>query len=142
MGFSLDHVVLWVEDPLRSLAFFEEVVGLPGVRVAEFRAGAVPFPSVRVSEGALLDLMARGNAAGADRLADAPGSAGHPVNHVCLAMDAAGFDGLRKRLADHGTPASAVSEGSFGARGAAVRSCYFRDPDGNVVEARHYPERG
>lgn len=55
MSLSLDHVVLWVADPLRSLEFFESVVGLAPVRVAEFRAGQAPFPSVRVSDVTILD---------------------------------------------------------------------------------------
>ena len=33
---------------------------------------------------------------------------------------------------------SSMMEQSFGARGLATRAFYFRDPDGNVVEARYY----
>ena len=49
MQAKLDHVVLWVADPLRSLEFYENVVGLAPVRADEFREGKAPFPSVRVS---------------------------------------------------------------------------------------------
>jgi glyoxylase I family protein len=138
MSRHLDHVVLWVEDPLRSLAFLEEVVGLEGVRVAEFRAGSVPFPSVRVSPHTILDLMPRIAAPMVDAMVGASGSAGHPVNHVCLAMDQAELERLRERLAARGSPSTEIIRQSFGARGPAEAAFYFRDPDGNVFEARHY----
>ncbi|MFD7131487.1 VOC family protein [Streptomyces sp. NPDC059894] len=134
----LDHVVLWVRDPLASADFYDRTVGLETVRVAEFAAGEVPFPSVRVNDEALLDLMPR---TAAERMTMLPGSAdsaGHPVNHICLALSRAAFDALGTRLADHAVPSSEISHGSFGARGDATRSFYFRDPDGNVIEARHY----
>jgi glyoxylase I family protein len=134
----LDHVVLWCEDPIRSLDFYERVVGLPGVRVAEFRDGKAPFPSVRVSAGSIIDLMSRAGAPAVEAMVGAPASAGHPVNHVCLAMDREGFDALRRRLADNDVTTSKVMEQSFGAQGLAVQAFYFRDPDNNVLEARHY----
>jgi glyoxylase I family protein len=140
---SLDHVVLWVEDPLRSVAFYEGVVGLAGVRVDEFRAGKAPFPSVRISEGAILDLMAKRMAPMLNAMASAKApvtasSAGHPVNHVCLAMSEAEYTALRARLTAHGIDTSAQMTGSFGARGFAPQAYYFHDPDGNVLEARYY----
>jgi hypothetical protein len=49
MQAKLDHVVLWVAEPLRSLEFYERVGGLIPVRADEFREGKAPFPSVRVS---------------------------------------------------------------------------------------------
>ncbi|PAX84622.1 dioxygenase, partial [Streptomyces albidoflavus] len=51
-----------------------------------------------------------------------------------------GFDALAARLERLGAPVSETGRGSFGARGAATRSFYFGDPDGNVIEARHYDE--
>ena len=95
----IDHVVLWVVDPLRSLDFYARVVGLPTVRAEEFRAGRVPFPSVRVSEKSILDLMACALAPSVDELTRSQGSAGHPVNHVCLAVGRDEFAALRGWLA-------------------------------------------
>jgi len=60
---EIDHIVLWVEDVERALAFYEGVVGLTPERAELFGRGEAPFPSVRVSAGSLLDLMPR---AGAD----------------------------------------------------------------------------
>ncbi|MFJ5777171.1 VOC family protein [Streptomyces sp. NPDC093094] len=134
----LDHVVLWVRDPVASARFYETAVGLEPVRLTEYTEGGAPFPSVRVSEDSVLDLMALDTAARMTMLPGAADSAGHPVNHVCLALPADRFDALRTRLEDLDVPVSDYSHDAFGARGSARRSFYFRDPDGNVVEARHY----
>jgi catechol 2,3-dioxygenase-like lactoylglutathione lyase family enzyme len=144
MSRTLDHVVIWVEDPLRSVEFFENVVGLPGVRVDEFRAGKAPFPSVRVSSEAIIDLMPKAAAPILDGMAAAhggpTGSAGHPVNHVCIAMCQSEFESLRRRLEERGIAPGLSMERSFGARGSAPRAFYFQDLDGNVLEARYYDE--
>ncbi|MBC9724675.1 VOC family protein [Streptomyces sp. TRM68367] len=134
----LDHVVLWVRDPIASAAFYEKAAGMEPVRLTDFAAGTVPFPSVRLNEETIFDLMPL---AMAERMTMVPGAAdssGHPVNHVCLSLPSDGFDTLRARLENQTVPVSDVSRDSFGARGPAKRSFYFRDPDGNVFEARHY----
>lgn len=143
MSRTLDHVVIWVEDPLRSVEFFEAVVGFPGERVAEFRAGEVLFPSVRISDETILDLMPRAFAPRMNAIAGAADpatgdSAGHPVNHVCIAMSEEEFEALRGRLAQRGITPVGEMQRSFGARGLAPRTYYFRDLDGNVFEARYY----
>ncbi|MFE6161578.1 VOC family protein [Streptomyces sp. NPDC056486] len=138
----LDHVVLWVRDPAAAADFYERVLGLEPLRVAEFTAGEASFPSVRLNEETIFDLAPLTLA---ERMSVVPGadkSAGHPVNHVCLALAETGFEALRARLEEHGTPVSDISYDAFGARGRARRSFYFRDPDGNIFEARHYGEAG
>ncbi|MFD5569302.1 VOC family protein [Streptomyces cadmiisoli] len=134
----LDHVVLWVRDPVAAADFYEKAVGLEPLRVTEFTAGEVSFPSVRLNEESIFDLAPFALAEGMDVLPDAAASAGHPVNHVCLALSEHDFDALRARLEEGGVPVSGISRDAFGARGAARRSFYFRDPDGNILEARHY----
>ncbi|GGV67340.1 VOC family protein [Streptomyces griseoloalbus] len=134
----LDHVVLWVRDPIAAAGFYEKAVGLEPVRLTDFSVGEAPFPSVRVNQETILDLMP---VARADRMTMLPGAAessGHPVNHVCLSLPADDFDALRSRLEERSVPVTDLSHDSFGARGPAKRSFYFRDPDGNVFEARHY----
>lgn len=140
MPYHIDHVVLWVEDPLKALSFYTEVVGLPAVRGEEFRAGSVPFPSVRLSEHSILDLMptmvvpfARGLTGEVKET-----SAGKPINHVCVAMDRVEFDALAARLSAAGVSMHRMGERSFGARGSSPHWFYFQDPDGNVLEARTY----
>lgn len=134
----LDHVVLWVRDPVAAAGFYEEAVGLEPLRVAEFAAGKVSFPSVRLNDETVFDLAPFSLA---ERMTMVPGaaeSAGHPVNHVCLSLTGDDFEALRARLEEQAVPVSGYSYDAFGARGAARRSFYFRDPDGNVFEARHY----
>jgi catechol 2,3-dioxygenase-like lactoylglutathione lyase family enzyme len=138
MQATLDHVVLWTEDPVRAAEFYERVLGLAPVRLAEFRAGQAPFPSIRVSEHTIIDLMARAAAPVVDAMAGGEASAGHRVNHVCLAMSESEYRSLRSRLEANGVPTSNPMEQSFGARGLAPQAFYFRDPDGNVLEARYY----
>ncbi|MER7184106.1 VOC family protein [Streptomyces hyaluromycini] len=134
----LDHVVLWVADPAVAAGFYERMLGLEPLRIAEFTAGEAPFPSVRVSEETIIDLAPLTLAERMPALHGAADSAGHPVNHVCLSLSADAFDALRARLTEHAVPMTDIGQNSFGARGKAPRNFYFRDPDGNVIEARHY----
>ncbi|MER5180711.1 VOC family protein [Streptomyces sp. NPDC002896] len=134
----LDHVVLWVSDPLASAEFYEKVVGLTPLRLTEFAQGKVSFPSVRLNEETIFDLAPLSLAERMDAVPGAADSAGHPVNHVCISLPGEDFDALHTRLEERNTPISEFSYDAFGARGNARRSFYFRDPDGNIFEARHY----
>ncbi|WP_367323961.1 VOC family protein [Streptomyces sp. HUAS ZL42] len=134
----LDHVVLWVRDPVAAADFYAKAVGMEPVRVTEFAAGTVSFPSVRLNDETIFDLAPLSLAEHMNMLPGAAESAGHPVNHVCLALPGDDFDALRTRLEERSVPVSDFSYDSYGARGMARRSFYFRDPDGNVFEARHY----
>jgi len=138
MHATVDHVVLWTDDPLRAVEFYERIVGLAPVRVEEFRAGRAPFPSVRVSSESILDLMSRAAAPVVDAMTGSDASAGQRVNHVCLSMSEGEFTALRERLAAHDVPTSTMTQQSFGAQGLAPNAFYFRDPDENVIEARYY----
>ena len=132
---QLDHIAIWVDDPLKSVAFFVDVVGLTAVRVDEFRAGTILFPSVRISETALLDLVPKSAVPKIEAIPGAKGTAGHPVNHICLAMSEAEYDALAVRL---GSRAGRHMQNQFGAAGFAPKAFYFKDLDGNVFEARYY----
>jgi glyoxylase I family protein len=134
----LDHVVLWTADPQASVDFYTRVLGLSPLRLEEFNAGEAPFPSVRVSEDSIIDLIPAANAGGTNSMTKVIGSAGHPVNHVCIAMSKAEYDELDRRLQAEGIDTSARLTHSYGARGWAPQTFYFPDPDGNVVEARYY----
>ncbi|GAA4789370.1 VOC family protein [Streptomyces sanyensis] len=120
---DFDHLVLNVEDVERSLAFYCGPLGLEPERVEEWRAGSAPFPSVRISPTAIIDLVQRPRG-------------GSNVDHICLVVDPLDW----QEVLDSGR--FTVLEGPvtrFGARGDA-RSVYVRDPDGNTVELRYYPQ--
>ncbi|MFB6548852.1 MULTISPECIES: VOC family protein [unclassified Streptomyces] len=134
----LDHVVLWVRDPVAAADFYEKTLGLEPLRVTEYAAGTVSFPSVRLNDETILDLAPRSLAERMRMVPGADGSAGHPVNHVCLSLPPQDFEALRARLEERAVPVSELAYDSYGARGLARRSFYFGDPDGNIIEARHY----
>ena len=134
----IDHLVLWVEDPLRSVEFYRDVVGFEALRVEEFQEGTVLFPSVRLSPHSILDLIVRAGAPVADAMTGAEGSAGHRLNHVCFTVGRDDFVALRNRLRAHGVTVPNAMTDSFGAQGTAPETFYFSDPDGNVLEARYY----
>lgn len=118
--------------------FYSRVVGLAPVRFSEFEAGDAPFPSVRVSADSIIDLLPLENVAGTESLTGVRGSAGHPVNHVCLALSESEYHVLDQRLRAEGVDTSARLNCTYGARGWAPQGYYFADPDGNVIEARYY----
>ncbi|MFF3670534.1 VOC family protein [Microtetraspora malaysiensis] len=120
---AFDHLVLNVRDVERALEFYAGTLGLEEERVAEWRAGKVPFPSVRVNESTIIDLVHR------------PRGESN-VDHICLVVDPVDW----QQVIDSGV--FAVLEGPvsrFGARGVA-QSVYVQDPDGNTVELRWYPQ--
>lgn len=120
---DFDHLVLNVSDAERSLAFYCGPLGLEPVRVEEWRAGQAPFPSVRVSPTTIIDLV------------EGPRGESN-VDHLCLVVEPLDW----QAVIDAGT--FDVVRGpshNFGARGMA-ESLYVRDPDGNVVELRWYPQ--
>jgi catechol 2,3-dioxygenase-like lactoylglutathione lyase family enzyme len=118
---SLDHLVLLVADARRSLAWYRDHLGLEPERVDEWERGEVLFPSLRVDDTTVIDLLEgeRGSA---------------NVDHLCLVVEPTDLEAL-------------VASGEFdvvhppavlwGARGTG-HGVYVRDPDGNVVELRHY----
>jgi catechol 2,3-dioxygenase-like lactoylglutathione lyase family enzyme len=118
---GLDHVVLVVADVERSVAWYRDTLSLEALRLDEWRAGAVPFPSVRVDDGTIIDILA------GDR-------SGTNVDHLCLVLDPTDLAALAAG-GDFDVTEGPVSR--WGARGEGT-SVYVRDPDGNVVELRHY----
>jgi catechol 2,3-dioxygenase-like lactoylglutathione lyase family enzyme len=139
---DLDHAVLWVESAKRALEFYVDALGLEPVRAEDFAEGRARFPSVRISEGTILDIMERSELLSLVREFTGSGDdvGGAPINHLCLSMSASEFDSLSARLRERGVEIRPGGENAFGARGRAVRSAYFDDPDGNVLEMRYYSE--
>jgi len=118
---ELDHVVLNVADVERSLAFYIDELGLAPINVEEWRRGERFFPSVRVSEGSIIDLVALPRT-------------GDNMDHFCMVVEPMDFDALKA------SGRFEIVDGPdirFGARGDGT-SIYIRDPDDNLVELRYY----
>lgn len=122
---AMDHIVLNCRDIEATLAWYLDELGLAPIRVDEWRAGEAPFPSIRVSGDTIIDLVA----VPADH---------NPVHrnldHLCLVIEAVDLDAL----AASGRFDVVDGPGQrYGARGNGT-SLYVRDPEGTVVELRHY----
>ena len=118
---GIDHIVVLTADVERSLAFYVDRLGLAPMRVEEFRRGEVFFPSVRVNESTILDLF--------------PGAPdGKNIDHFCVVVEPVDLETVAASGAFE--VVSGPSE-RFGAQGQG-QALYVLDPDGNVVELRHY----
>lgn len=119
---GFDHIVLIVADVELALRWYVDELGGSPVRVDEWRAGEVPFPSVRLSATAIIDFVAGERS-------------GQNVDHVCIEVEPTDLDAVAAsgRFDVVGGPAEV-----FGARGMGT-GLYVHDPDGNTVELRSYP---
>jgi catechol 2,3-dioxygenase-like lactoylglutathione lyase family enzyme len=120
---DIDHVVFNVSDAEKSVAWWQDMLGLEPVRLAEWRRGEVPFVSVRISATTILDLFVTERS-------------GENVDHVAINV----VDVDLVELAATG-PFDIVRGpvSVFGAQGQGL-GLYVRDPDGNVIELRTYPD--
>lgn len=130
---KLDHIVLNVEDMEGMVRFYVEVLQLAPERLDAYRNGEVPFPSVRIHADTIMDLFPR-------TMWDQEGTGkGVPpnLNHFCLALERTEWDALRDRLLADGVELERGPVLRWGAHGTGT-SVYFRDPEGNLIEARYY----
>jgi catechol 2,3-dioxygenase-like lactoylglutathione lyase family enzyme len=127
---EMDHIVLNVSNIDRSLGFYVDVLGLQAERVEAYRRGEVGFPSVRISEGTLIDLSLSREPVEADAVA-------RNLNHFCLVTEPVDLALLADELEGRGVTVKTRPVSRWGARGQAT-SIYVLDPDGNEVEIRCY----
>ena len=118
---GLDHVVMICRDIEASLTYYTDVLGLTSEDADRWREGLASFPSVRVDESTIIDLL--------------PGEPdGKNIDHICLVIEPTDLDELAKR------PGLNVVQGPVergGARGQGW-SLYVIDPDAHVIELKHY----
>jgi catechol 2,3-dioxygenase-like lactoylglutathione lyase family enzyme len=118
---GLDHVVMICRDVEASLAWYTEVLGLTSEDADSWRRGDQPFPSVRIDESTIIDLL--------------PGEPdGKDTDHICLVIEPTDLDELAKR------PELNVVQGPV-QRGGALGtgwSIYVWDPDAHLIELKQY----
>ena len=127
---GMDHIVLCTRDVNRSISFYEQILGLRPERLAEFRSGNAPFPSVRIDEGTIIDLLPVPHEAAV--LASVQNQ-----DHFCLVIQPTDMEKLRESLDKADVDVVTGPATRWGARGNAT-SIYIKDPDDNTIELRHY----
>ena len=123
----IDHVVLTVFDLERTLDFYARVLGMEPVTFAGGRRG-LAFGRQK------FNLHQAGREFEPKALKPAPGSI-----DICLITQTPLAE-VMEALGSHGV---AIIEGPVDKTGATgpIRSVYFRDPDGNLIEVSNYGER-
>ena len=122
-GTSLDHLVLIVADPEESVRWYGRVLGLAPERLEQWRAGEVPFVSLRIDDTTVIDL-----------LQGAP--EGQNVDHMAIVVEDVDLDAL----ANSGDVKVVMGPMEvWGARGTGA-GLYVSDPDSHLVELRTYPD--
>jgi catechol 2,3-dioxygenase-like lactoylglutathione lyase family enzyme len=135
MEYLMDHIVLNVENEENMTAFYTEVLQMRPERVQEYRAGKVPFPSVRLNSDTIIDLFPKkmwqkSNQAEQGR---------ENLNHFCIALNKGEWDNLLVRLEANNVKIEEGPVPRWGAHGTGF-STYFRDPEGNLIEVRYYED--
>jgi catechol 2,3-dioxygenase-like lactoylglutathione lyase family enzyme len=122
----IDHLVLTVFDIERTLDFYSRVLGMEPVTFAGGRRG-LAFGRQK------LNLHQAGREFEPKALRPAPGAI-----DICF-ITAQSLDDVMARLREQGV---VIIEGPVDKTGALgpMKSVYFRDPDGNLIEVSRYPE--
>ena len=118
---AIDHIVINAPEPMVLVDWYAEMLGLEPMRVDEFRNGEVLFPSVRVDDTTIIDVLPAART-------------GENCNHICLVVQG----GDMAEVAED--PRFELLDGPvmrWGAAGDGL-SVYVIDPVGNIVELRSY----
>ena len=121
----IDHIVLTCHDVERTIAFYQQVLGMEPVTFAGGRRG-LAFGRQK------FNLHQSGREYEPKALEPAPGAI-----DLCL-ITLAPLAEVQAHLAAKGVT---IIEGPVPKTGATgpIQSVYFRDPDGNLVEVSNYP---
>lgn len=121
----IDHIVLTVHDLERTIGFYSRVLGMEPVTFAGGRRG-LAFGRQK------LNLHQAGREFEPKALAPAPGAI-----DLCFIASTA-LEEVIETLREEGI---AIIEGPVDKAGALgpMKSVYFRDPDGNLIEVSNYP---
>ncbi|MEV8519782.1 VOC family protein [Dyella marensis] len=128
---QLDHVVLRALDPAALEDFYCRVLGC----TVERRQEAIGLVQLRAG-ASLIDLVGIDSRLG--RLGGAaPGTEGHNVDHICLAVEGYDEPAIRAHLEAHGVRIGEAGS-RYGAEGEGP-SLYLYDPQGNMIELKGPP---
>ena len=116
----IDHVVLTVADVERTIAFYQRVLGMTAVSFGEGRRG-VAFGEQK------LNLHQAGREFEPKARRPTPGAI-----DLCFTTDVP-LEEVEAHLRSESIPIEHGPVDKVGAR-RALRSLYFRDPDGNLIE--------
>lgn len=129
----MDHIVLNVEDDLKMIDFYSKILMFETERLDEYRRGEVPFPSVRLNSDTIIDLFPKKMW----QKSCPAGKGRENLNHLCIALTKAEWENLVNRLRANNIDIEQGPVPRWGAHGTGT-SVYFRDPQGNLIEARYY----
>lgn len=118
---GLDHIVVICRDVEASIAFYAGVLGLEAIDVDAWRDKKAFFPSVRIDDATIIDLL--------EGTPD-----GRNTDHFCLVVEPTDMHALAQRD-DLNVVEGPVQRGGAKGQGWSV---YVKDPDGNLIELKHY----
>jgi catechol 2,3-dioxygenase-like lactoylglutathione lyase family enzyme len=136
MNCEIDHIVLNVDNDEKMISFYSDVLKLEPVRLDEYRAGKVAFPSLRLNANTIIDLFPKKLWANTDPVRKEGWT---NLNHFCIALTKAAWEELRNCLKIMNVAVETGPVPRWGAHGNGI-SVYFRDPENNLIEARYYGE--
>jgi len=125
---ELDHVVFRVRDPRKSLAFYQDVLGMDLANYNE----AVQLWQLQCGAG-MIDLMPM---AGDSPL---PDLGKRHVDHVCIGVEGKNIHAIADYLKARGVEVIGEPTLRNGARGQGL-SIYIQDPDGYILEIKQESE--
>ena len=118
---GIDHVVLRVSDPEKTVAFYTEVLGLTLERIYD----RISLRQLRCGNNLIDIVPAEG---------ELPAAEQRGIDHLCLNLDG-DLDEVIAALAEVGIEPSMGPMEVYGARGFGS-SIYIRDPDGYEIELK------
>jgi catechol 2,3-dioxygenase-like lactoylglutathione lyase family enzyme len=147
---GVNHIALVSSDMARTVRFYRDVLGMPLVKTIDMPGGAQHFffdmgnddclaffwfPNAQAAQPGI------SNAGGLPDAADIT-TAHASMNHLAFDVPLDRFEEYRQRLIDDGVAVSMVLDHDDSPRqvarefhpGVFVRSFYFRDPDGILLE--------
>eukprot|EP00189_Rhodosorus_marinus_P008371 CAMPEP_0184749832 /NCGR_PEP_ID=MMETSP0315-20130426/31270_1 /TAXON_ID=101924 /ORGANISM="Rhodosorus marinus, Strain UTEX LB 2760" /LENGTH=162 /DNA_ID=CAMNT_0027227291 /DNA_START=106 /DNA_END=589 /DNA_ORIENTATION=+ len=124
---ELDHIALACKDVDGMVRFYSGLLGFPTVNLEKFKEGAVPFPSVRINQGSIIDFFPLEDATASFR----------QVSHFCIRMEEEDYVSVKEVLSENGYEPTRKESKLSGARGTGIAQ-YYKDPEDNTVELRFY----